>query len=223
MFYTKCDLVKALSTALGKGAKYAYSAKDCHETMPCEATGSTGISMETQIKNVATYLNDQVHEQAKQIISHYKNQPQKYKSFKLESYTALINPALLDFIKLLTQPVRSKRRRLFEKETDNHTKEMCQLFIQQMKWIIPWPGDWHILLNYQKAIIKAYADAGLVTLGEATQHRSETLTSLIQCTNFRRTHNFFIQAMEAFYRFFLSFYLRDREAIRTPSELTDQI
>ena len=25
----------------------------------------------------------------------------------------------------------------------------------QMKWLIPWPGDWHILLNYQKAVMKA--------------------------------------------------------------------
>ena len=25
----------------------------------------------------------------------------------------------------------------------------------QMNWLIPWPGDWHILLNYQKAVMKA--------------------------------------------------------------------
>ena len=35
-----------------------------------------------------------------------------------------------------------------------------------MKWLIPWPGDWHILLNYQKALMKAYAGAGLTRLGE---------------------------------------------------------
>ena len=72
---------------------------------------------------------------------------------------------------------------------------------------VPWPGDWHILLNYQKALMKAYAGAGLTKLGEITQHRSETLTSLIQCTNFRRTHNFLVQTMEAFYCFFLSLYM----------------
>ena len=108
-------------------------------------------------------------------------------------------------------------------KTYDIVRSICSEYEEQMKWVIPWPGDWHILLNYQKAIMKAYADAGLVTLGEATQHRSETLTSIIQCTNFRRTHNFLIQATEAFYRFFLSLYLRDREATRTPSELTDQI
>ena len=76
-----------------------------------------------------------------------------------------------------------------------------------MKWLIPWPGDWHILLNYQKALMKAYAGAGLTKLGEISQHRSETLTSLIQCSNFRRTHNFLLQTLEAFYRFFLSLYM----------------
>ena len=90
---------------------------------------------------------------------------------------------------------------------------------QQIKWLIPWPGDWHILLNYQKVIMKAYADAGLVTLGEATQHRSETLTSLIQCTNFRRTHNFLFQAIEAFYQFFLSLYLNRQTPNDTPDDL----
>ena len=54
--------------------------------------------------------------------------------------------------------------------------------------------------------MKAYAGAGLTKLGEISQHRSETLTSLIQCTNFRRTHNFLVQTMEAFYCFFLTLY-----------------
>ena len=85
-----------------------------------------------------------------------------------------------------------------------------------MKWLIPWPGDWHILLNHQKAIMKAYVDAGLTKLGEVTQHRSETLTSLVQCSNFRRTHNFLVQAMEAFYRFFLSLYITNKYA--SPSD-----
>ena len=30
-----------------------------------------------------------------------------------------------------------------------------------LNWMIPFPGDWHILFNYQKVIMKIYADAGL--------------------------------------------------------------
>ena len=71
-----------------------------------------------------------------------------------------------------------------------------------MKWLIPFPGDWHILFNYQKVLMKVYADAGLVQLGSLSGHRAETLTSIIQCSNFRRTHNFLLQAFEAMFRFF---------------------
>ena len=54
--------------------------------------------------------------------------------------------------------------------------------------------------------MKAYADAGLVQLASASGHRAETLTSLIQCSNFRRTHNFLLSNFEALYRVFVSWY-----------------
>lgn len=69
-----------------------------------------------------------------------------------------------------------------------------------LKWLIPLPGDWHILLNYQKTLIKIYGDAGLVQLGKVAGYRWETLTSLVNCSNFRRTHAFLLQSFEAFYR-----------------------
>ena len=62
------------------------------------------------------------------MIAYYSNQPQRYKSFSLESYSGMFDSVLLDFIKLLTQSVRSKRQRLFESEYDSHTKSMRQLF-----------------------------------------------------------------------------------------------
>ena len=76
-----------------------------------------------------------------------------------------------------------------------------------LKWLIPMPGDWHILLNYQKTLMKIYGDAGLVQLGKVAGYRGETLTSLVNCSNFRRTHAFLLQSFEAFYRFFLSLFL----------------
>ena len=76
-----------------------------------------------------------------------------------------------------------------------------------LKWLIPMPGDWHILFNYQKALMKAYSDAGLVQLAGASGHRAETLTSLIQCSNFCQTHNFLLSTFEALYRVFVSWYV----------------
>ena len=37
-------------------------------------------------------------------------------------------------------------------------------FGSQMGWMLPFPGDWHILYNYQKVLLKIYGDAGLLQL-----------------------------------------------------------
>ena len=65
--------------------------------------------------------------------------------------------------------------------------------------------------------MKIYADAGLVQLGTISSHRAETLTTLIKCSSFRRTHNFLLQTYEAFYRFFISLYIAQLECSSTVS------
>ena len=54
-----------------------------------------------------------------------------------------------------------------------------------LHWLVIFPGDWHILYNYQKAIIKAYWDAGLMQLAQVAGFKAETLTSLSNASNFR--------------------------------------
>lgn len=76
-----------------------------------------------------------------------------------------------------------------------------------LKWLLPFPGDWHVLLNYQKALMKSFADAGITDLGKLSGHRAETLTSLIKCSNFKRTHRFIVEVYQALYHFFLSVHL----------------
>jgi len=86
-------------------------------------------------------------------------------------------------------------------------QEIKSEYGSHLRWLLPFPGDWHILFNYQPALMKPYADAELSKLAEVSGHRSETLTSLLQCKNFGRTHNFLVQAFETLYRFF-SLYLK---------------
>jgi hypothetical protein len=38
-----------------------------------------------------------------------------------------------------------------------------------MSWLIPIPGDWHVLYNYHKVLMKPYADAGLITLAKLSE------------------------------------------------------
>ena len=79
----------------------------------------------------------------------------------------------------------------------------------QLNWLIPLPGDFHILYKYQKVAMKAYGDAGLLMLAKAAGYRGETLISLSKATYFRHTHLFLLQAYEALYNCFLSLYLAD--------------
>ena len=80
-----------------------------------------------------------------------------------------------------------------------------------------------MLFNYQKALMKPYADAGLASLGKASGHRAETLTTLMQAKNFRRTHEFLLQTFEAFYRYFLSLYVAHLEHKEGRTSCTEDI
>ena len=45
-------------------------------------------------------------------------------------------------------------------------QSLCVEYGHHLKWLLPFPGDWHILFNYQKVLMKAYSDAGLVQLAK---------------------------------------------------------
>ena len=81
----------------------------------------------------------------------------------------------------------------------------------QLQWMLPLPGDWHLLYNYQKVLLKVYGDAGLLQLAKVAGHRSETLKSLAQASHFKRTHHFILQSFEAIHRLFLRLYLHSLE------------
>ena len=102
-------------------------------------------------------------------------------------------------------------------------QEIKSQYGSHLSWMLPFPGDWHILYNYQPALMKPYADAGLAKLAESSGHHSETLTSLLQCKNFRHTHNFSMQAFETFYIFFLSLYFKTTQHEALHREVSDVI
>ncbi|CAC5389529.1 unnamed protein product [Mytilus coruscus] len=67
-----------------------------------------------------------------------------------------------------------------------------------LSWLLPFPGDWHILKNYQRMITKLYLDAELKELIELFHHGAVG-ASVMQATNFDETHHFLMQVWEAFY------------------------
>ena len=54
----------------------------------------------------------------------------------------------------------------------------------ELSWVIPYPGDWHMLMNYQSALMKAYYDAGLKALARAAGY---PLAAIQNSSQFKRT------------------------------------
>ena len=79
----------------------------------------------------------------------------------------------------------------------------------ELKWFIPYPGDWHVLKNYQLALMAAYYDAGLKALANAAGY---PLAQLQACSNFKRTHHFLLESWEAVYRAMIAKFLEAKDS-----------
>ena len=66
---------------------------------------------------------------------------------------------------------------------------------KDLEWLIPLPGDWHLLKNFQEVLVKVYFDAGLSDLAKASGYQPNSIGSI-----FKRTHYFLLETWEAFYR-----------------------
>ena len=85
-------------------------------------------------------------------------------------------------------------------------KELKHEYGTDLDWLLPFIGDWHVLFNYQKALMKVYYEVGLKYLAKASGFKAETLTSLANSSNFKRTHAFLLQAWEVLYRYMFEVY-----------------
>ena len=98
-----------------------------------------------------------------------------------------------------------------DQKTYSRIKELKQIYAQDLKWLIPFIGDWHLLHNFHSVLMTVYYDAGLKDLAQASGFRGETLTSLKRCSNFKRVHHFLLQSWEALYRHMLHTYTTEQD------------
>ena len=70
---------------------------------------------------------------------------------------------------------------------------------EEMDWLFIFPGDWHILKNYQEVLLKVYFDAGLKDLAKTSGYNPNSIG-----TNFKRTHHFLLEVWEAVCRHLLT-------------------
>ena len=99
-----------------------------------------------------------------------------------------------------------------------HMTTLKQQYGEALQWLITFPGDFHLLKNYQEVLMTAYWDAGLRQIASASGYRGETLTSLSKCSNFSTTTTFFFEVWEALYQHMLKVYnvfIRERKTTDT--------
>jgi len=101
-------------------------------------------------------------------------------------------------------------------KTYNHLVDLKRSYGRELSWLIPLPGDWHILKNFQPVLFKAYYDAGLKALAGAAGYPHAAIQSNSQ-------FSFILEAWEAIYRVMLKHYMesRDTETTTKPSLLED--
>ena len=87
----------------------------------------------------------------------------------------------------------------------------------ELQWLIPYPGDWHMLMNYQSALMKPYFDAGLKSLAEASGYPTAAIQN---CTQFKRTHYFIMESWEAIYRSMVDTFIEVSSADHQNTEAT---
>ena len=91
----------------------------------------------------------------------------------------------------------------------------------EYNWLLPLPGDWHLLKNYQIALMKPYFEAGLKELARISGY---PIAAIQTCSKFKRTHHFILE-WEAMHQVMMTKFLEYCEHGNCPyltaTEVTD--
>ena len=109
----------------------------------------------------------------------------------LEVIDATSDTLLELLLDLLAKFIKDQSREYLVIEGDQKLYEVLQFlkfeYGKELDCTIPMPGDWHLLKNYQSAIMKPYFDAGLKDLAKVAGY---PVASIQACGQFKRTHLF---------------------------------
>ena len=105
-------------------------------------------------------------------------------------------------------------------KTYDHLHALKVEYGQELKWLIPLPGDWHILKNYQEVLFKVYFNGGLREVAKQPGYSDGILNSIGGCSKFKRSLEFILKAWEAILRTFLAHFDTNNSVAR---EVAQQI
>ena len=91
---------------------------------------------------------------------------------------------------------------------------------EELNWLFPYPGDFHLLMNYQKALMKPYYDMGLKSMAQSSGY---PLAAIQSCSQFKRTHHFILEVWESMYRVMLLKYAESNGSISLLHGLTSKL
>ena len=121
-----CDLVKALSAALGKSQTTTKFSQETEKQLPLPQPSN----IDEKVEDVTSFINDRMHMQARKIVAAYENSPHKLQSFRFDRLVGELDPVLVSFMKKITQSVRARKRSLFQDadSTFLQTKHIRQVY-----------------------------------------------------------------------------------------------
>lgn len=160
------------------------------------------LSVDKVLSDIRVFLCSEQHEQSTPSQLYYMELVDENPD--CEETMALVAEDLLD--KFETQINGGWVMLVGDGKTYQHLRKIKRQYGNSLEKLLIFPGDWHTLKTYQETIMKAYYSAGLREIAQECGFHSMTLSSLESCSNFKRTHNFLLQAWEALYRSLLQTY-----------------
>ena len=97
-------------------------------------------------------------------------------------------------------------------KTYQHLMNIKTMYGKALDKLLIFPGDWHILKNFQPVLMKLYYNTGLRELAKISGFQGATLTSLEGCSNFKCTYQFLLQVWEALYKEMLNVYITNTDS-----------
>ncbi len=76
----------------------------------------------------ATHVSKLLQNQARELVTMYKNKPLNLATFNIDTFKKQLNPSLLKFIEAVTLSVRESKRKLFVDSETVKTKNIRQLY-----------------------------------------------------------------------------------------------